>query len=151
MSGIDALLDYIPIPPMARVRQIFERPTVEDPAAECARLWNAAGLATRIPEGSEIAVAVGSRGIANLPAVVGAVVAELRKAGARPFIIPAMGSHGGATAEGQKALLARLGIDEASVGAPVRSSMDVVQIASSPRFGMPVYVMPWPWPPTALL
>lgn len=140
MSGIDALLDDIPIPPMARIRQIFERPVVADPAAECARLWNESGFATKVSKGSEIAVAVGSRGIANLPAVVGAVVAELRKAGARPFIIPAMGSHGGATAEGQEALLKRLGVDEASVGAPVRSSMEVIQVAISPRFGMPVYV-----------
>jgi hypothetical protein len=140
MSGIDALLDHIPIPPMARVRQIFERPTVDDPAAECARLWQAAELTGQIRKGADIAVAVGSRGIAKLPAVVGAVVAELRKAGARPFIVPAMGSHGGATAAGQKALLARLGVDEASVGAPVRSTMEVVQVAMSPRFGMPVYV-----------
>jgi hypothetical protein len=93
-----------------------------------------------IPKGAEIAVAVGSRGITNLPEVTRLVVGRLKAAGAKPFIVPAMGSHGGATAEGQKALLEHLGITEDFTGAPIRSSMEVVEVARSPRFGMPVYI-----------
>jgi hypothetical protein len=81
-----------------------------------------------IMPGAVIAVGVGSRGIANLPTVVRCVVEQLRMADAHPFIFPAMGSHGGATASGQRHVLAQLGITEASVGAEIRSTMDVQQI-----------------------
>jgi hypothetical protein len=78
------------------------------------------------PKGAPVAVAVGSRGISNYAEIVGAVVAWLRSRGVTPFIIPAMGSHGGATAEAQKALLAEYGIDEERMGCPVISSMETV-------------------------
>ena len=78
-----------------------------------------------------IAVAVGSRGISNQPRLVRALVAELKGAGARPFIIPAMGSHGGASAEGQKAMLEGLGIKEEYVGAPIRATMETVQLGQA--------------------
>jgi hypothetical protein len=87
--------------------------------------------------GASIALAVGSRGIANLAAIVRETVAFLKRKGAFPFIIPAMGSHGGATAEGQAAVLAGYGITAEGVGAPIRSSMDVVEI---PRGDLPVPV-----------
>jgi hypothetical protein len=79
------------------------------------------------PSGESVAVAVGSRGILNYAKIVGAVIAWLKSRGVKPFIIPAMGSHGGATAEAQKALLAEYGIDEAHMGAPVISSMETVR------------------------
>ena len=78
--------------------------------------------------GSSVAVALGSRGISCMPAVARATVASLRRAGARPFIVPAMGSHGGATARGQEEVLASYGITEETVGAPVRSCMETIQI-----------------------
>ena len=78
--------------------------------------------------GSEIAVAVGSRGIANLASVVARVVAWIRSQGATPFIVPAMGSHGGATGRGQAEVLASYGITEAALGCEVRSSMEVVEL-----------------------
>jgi len=81
-----------------------------------------------LSRGAKVAVAVGSRGIANLPAIVRAVVLELRAGGAVPFIVPAMGSHGGASADGQAGILAEYGISEATVGAPVISSMDTVEL-----------------------
>ncbi len=79
-----------------------------------------------LPAGAPVAVAVGSRGIANYAKIAGAVVAWLKERGITPFIIPAMGSHGGATAEAQQAVLANYGIDEAHMGVPVRSSMETV-------------------------
>ncbi|MEI6148955.1 MAG: DUF2088 domain-containing protein [bacterium] len=82
----------------------------------------------KVRPGERIAVAVGSRGMADLPVLVSQTVAWIKVQGGVPFIVPAMGSHGGATAEGQAAVLARYGITEESVGAPVRSSMDVVEL-----------------------
>lgn len=84
----------------------------------------------RVSAGMQIAVAVGSRGIDGLVTVVAATVSELRRAGARPFIVPAMGSHGGATAKGQAELLAGLGITTESTGAPIESSMHTVRLGS---------------------
>jgi len=92
-----------------------------------------------IAAGTRIAITVGSRGIARQPEIVRCLVGELRRAGAEPFVIPAMGSHGGATAQGQLEMLAGMGITEEVIGAPVRSSMDVVRIGTSGT-GLPVFV-----------
>ena len=78
--------------------------------------------------GDTVAVGAGSRGIANLPVMVKATVDGLRAAGMKPYVVPAMGSHGGATADGQKEMLAFLGVTEESVGAEVRATMEVEQI-----------------------
>jgi hypothetical protein len=83
---------------------------------------------TSIPCGSRVAIAVGSRGIAGLQAIVTETVRWVRSQGGHPFIIPAMGSHGGATSEGQAKVLNSYGITEAAVGAPIRSSMDVIEL-----------------------
>lgn len=90
-----------------------------------------APLAARVRPGSRVALAVGSRGITGIDTIVRAVVDTIRGAGGEPFIVPAMGSHGGATAEGQAQLLRDYGIDEARMGAPVRSSMAVVSLGST--------------------
>ncbi len=87
-----------------------------------------AGCGVAIPAGARIAVAVGSRGIAELPRLVRGVVAWVRAQGGAPFILPAMGSHGGATADGQRAVLAGYGVTEAAVGAPVVSRMAVTAL-----------------------
>jgi hypothetical protein len=92
-----------------------------------------------VKEGQSIAVAVGSRGVVNQPLLVRLLVAELKKRGARPFIVPAMGSHGGASAQGQERLLADLGVSAEAVGAPVRSSMEVVALGEAAG-GLPVYM-----------
>jgi hypothetical protein len=86
------------------------------------------GLSSRVRAGERVAIAVGSRGIAELARLVRATVRSVKRAGAEPFVVPAMGSHGGGTAEGQRALLATLGVTEAVVGAPVRASMHVVSL-----------------------
>ena len=85
----------------------------------------------RVKPGARIAVAAGSRGIANLARLIGGVVEELRRAGAAPFIVPAMGSHGGATPEGQTQLLAEYGVTEERMGAPIRAAMDTVRLGAT--------------------
>jgi hypothetical protein len=96
-------------------------------------------LDNRIRPDTDVAVGVGSRGIAGLPELVKAVVDFVKSRGARPFIVPAMGSHGGATAQGQRDVLEHLGVTEASVGAPIRATMEVVECGVSSK-GLPLYV-----------
>jgi len=91
-----------------------------------------------IKAGGKIAVAVGSRGIGNLPKIVGIVISELKEKGLNPFIVPAMGSHGGATAEGQREILKHYGITEENMSVPIKASMEVVKIGNTSK-GMPVY------------
>lgn len=96
-------------------------------------------VVTQVTPGMRIAVAVGSRGIAQLATVVATTMAELRRAGASPFIVPAMGSHGGATSAGQEQLLASLGVTAESADAPVESSMDTVRLGTAEP-GQDVYI-----------
>jgi len=121
MSAADNLI----LPPMHMVHQKFCVLPAVEVTAEIERKWNQIKDRINIVRDARVAVGVGSRGIANLVEVVCAVVALLKAAGAEPFIIPAMGSHGGATAEGQIQVLFHLGITEAAVGAPVLATMDV--------------------------
>jgi hypothetical protein len=93
----------------------------------------------KIKPGMTIAVGVGSRGVNNIAECAKAVIAEIKSLGAEPFVFPAMGSHGGATAEGQKEVLDGYGVTEEFVGCPIRSSMDVVEIGKADD-GMPVYM-----------
>ena len=124
---------------MYLVRQAWQQPEIADiPAAVQAELVRTGALG-RINLGDEIAITAGSRGIAAMPQVLRAAVATVRERGGMPFIFPAMGSHGGGTAAGQRALLAGLGIDEHTMGAPIRASMDVVQLGETVD-GQPVYL-----------
>ncbi len=124
------------LPRMLRVRQSFARPRVADIPAAVARTLEAARLPVR--RGDTVAVGAGSRGIANIDAVVGATVRWLREQGARPFVFPAMGSHGGGTPEGQLSVLEHYGITEATMGCPIRATMDVVQVGEA--LGLPVWL-----------
>jgi len=124
------------LPRMIRVKQNFPRPTVADVPASVARALEAVRLPVK--RGDAVAVGAGSRGIANIAAIVGATVRHLRELGARPFVFPAMGSHGGGTAEGQLAVLDHYGINEATMGCPVRATMDVVQVGEA--LGLPVWL-----------
>jgi len=110
------------------VKQTFDAPQVPDVAAAAKAALHEGGLLARMKPGATVAVGAGSRGIANLPQIVKATVDELRAAGMHPYVVPAMGSHGGATAEGQKTMLAELGVTEASVGAEIRATMEVKEI-----------------------
>ncbi len=124
------------LPRMIRVRQTFPRPRVADiPRAVAATLGEAA---LRIKPGDTVAVGAGSRGIANIGTIVGATVKWLQDLGARPFVFPAMGSHGGGTADGQLSVLEHYGITETTMGCPVRATMDVVQVGEA--LGLPVWL-----------
>ncbi|HXH84531.1 MAG TPA: [Fe-S]-binding protein [Candidatus Tectomicrobia bacterium] len=124
------------LPRMLRVRQTFPRPRVDDIPAAVARALEAARLPVK--RGDTVAVGAGSRGIANIDVIVGATVRWLRDLGARPFVFPAMGSHGGGTPEGQLSVLEHYGITEATMGCPIRATMDVVQVGEA--LGLPVWL-----------
>jgi hypothetical protein len=139
MSFIDEILEPIYIPPFYKVTQHFPRPVLSDLECAISSELKKPGIIDRILPGQRIAIAVGSRGIANLPTIVKVMVQHIKQADAYPFIVPAMGSHGGATGPGQQKVLEGLGITETSVGAPIISDMDVVEIARS-EYGHPVYL-----------
>jgi hypothetical protein len=123
------LLDGVELPPMARVRyEIPTAPPLADIAAAVAEQLRRSEISALVRPGQRIAIGVGSRGIARLAEITAALVVELRALGAEPFVVPAMGSHGGATAEGQREVLARLGVTEAGVGCPVVSDMATEEI-----------------------
>jgi hypothetical protein len=124
------------LPRMIRVRQTFPRSRVTDIPRAVAETLGKAAL--RVKRGDVVAVGAGSRGIANIDVVVGATVRWLRDLGARPFVFPAMGSHGGGTPEGQLSVLEHYGITEATMGCPIRATMDVVQVGEA--LGLPVWV-----------
>jgi hypothetical protein len=121
------LMDF---PLMLRVRQELAGPTLADPLGEVRNQIRALGLSTKVKRGETIAIPAGSRGITNIAGIIRTVVEECRALGLQPFIVPAMGSHGGATAEGQAHVLEEYGITEAAMGCPIKSSMDVVKIGS---------------------
>ena len=123
-------------PRMVRVRQTFPRPRVADIPRTVAEALAAA--ATPIKRGDTVAVGAGSRGIANIAVIVGAAVRWLQDLGARPFVFPAMGSHGGGTPEGQLSVLEHYGITAATMGCPVRATMEVVQVGEA--LGLPVWL-----------
>jgi len=124
---------------MLRVRQHFPRPRVENIPAAIREALAKLNLGAKIKPGQSVALTGGSRGIANIPILLKGVVQHLRDLGAAPFIVPAMGSHGGGTAEGQRAVLEEYGIKEDFVGCPIRASMDVVELGKTPE-GWPVYL-----------
>lgn len=125
-------------PEMIRIRQVLDVPRVENIEETVDReLGSLTGLG--IKRGDRIAVTAGSRGVANIVRILRRVVQKIREAGGEPFLIPTMGSHGGGTAEGQIDVLKSLGVTEETTGAPIRSSMEVVEIGKS-RFGFPVLV-----------
>jgi hypothetical protein len=126
-------------PSLIRVRQRFERPRVAAVPTAVVTALDGLGLGRRVRPGQSVALTAGSRGIANIPAILRSAVDYLKLLGARPFLVPTMGSHGGATAEGQRRLLEGYGITEEAVGAPIRSSMEVVQVGVTAE-GYPVYL-----------
>lgn len=127
---------YSALPKMVRIRQLFPKTLPLDLRRIISIEF--AKISDKLAPGGTVALAVGSRGIANLQTILGALIELIQGAGARPFIIPAMGSHGGATPQGQAELLAGYGITEANVGAPVRPSLDVRQVGVT-RSGVAVH------------
>ena len=114
--------------PLFLVRQHFPDRRIPDVRDEALRQLSQSGFATRVPKGARVAIGVGSRGIANIATIVRAVVDYWKGEGAKPFVFPAMGSHGAATAAGQADVLAHYGIHEATLGCPVVSQLEVVSL-----------------------
>lgn len=117
-----------PLPAMHKVRQSFPRPRLENIEACIERELTKEDISEKIKPGAKIAVAVGSRGIKNLALIVKEVIAQIKKQGGEPFIISAMGSHGGGTPEGQREVLASYGVTEEKMGVEIVTSVDVVPI-----------------------
>lgn len=140
-SVVSELLKDVPMPNMVEVEQVFDRqaiPVGQLPAYILEKL-RAGSFPQTIAPGMRVAVTVGSRGITNIPLIIKTIVSFVKEQGAYPFAVPAMGSHGGATAEGQREVLAALGVTESSIGCPILSSMETVQIGSTQQ-GHPVYI-----------
>jgi hypothetical protein len=136
----EQLLGPVQLPDMARVGQRIETPAaIADVEGVVRAQLRTVGAASLFPSGARIAIGVGSRGIGHLPRIVAVLVAELRSLGCDPFIVPSMGSHGGATADGQEAVLAHLGVTEDTVHAPVVSDMRTEVVATTPS-GLAVYM-----------
>jgi Lactate racemase N-terminal domain len=126
-------------PNMYRIRQRFEGPAVADIPATVQAELSRIDVASEIKPGQTVALTAGSRGVANIATILKATVHYLQTIGAKPFVIPAMGSHGGGTADGQLDVLHHYGITEDSMGVPLRASMEVVQIGETPD-GLPVWL-----------
>jgi len=116
------------LPRLFRLKQQLEGPTLGNIPAAVRESVRSLHLQDRVKAGQSVAVTCGSRGVANIAAITKAVVDELQSLRATPFIVPAMGSHGEATADGQKKVLEHYGVTESAMGCPIRSSMDVVEI-----------------------
>ena len=126
------------LPKMTRIQQQFEAPVLTDLPAAIHTELDRINAATIVKPGETVAITAGSRGVANVDIAVKATVDYLKGLGAKPFVVPAMGSHGGATAEGQRSVLEHYGITEETVGAPVKATMEVVELGKTAD-GLPVF------------
>ncbi len=133
------MLVDITLPRMVKVRQRFDRSAIGDVAGTLRQKLDSAGIASRIRPGMSVALTGSGREIANMNVILRETVSFIRDRGALPFIVPAMGSHGSSTAEGQKEILSGYGITEEFCGCPVRSSMDTVLLGHTAD-GDPVYL-----------
>lgn len=143
MAGTDgavaAIVGEQPIPKMYKIRQIFDENTIHDIEGEIIKSLKRKDTLDRIKSGQSIAITAGSRGVANIAKIIKTVADEVKRVGGKPFIVPAMGSHGGATADGQLEVLKSLGITGETMGCPVHSSMETVQVGVS-EYGKPVRI-----------
>ena len=139
-GNVSRMLEGIPIPDMFRAEQAFDKSHIEpsEIPSVVRKELSRPEIADTIRPGMSIAITAGSRGVANVDTITRAIVDFCKERGAAPFIVPAMGSHGGATAEGQAQLLEGYGITAETMGCPVRSSMETVLLGYS-EFGKPVY------------
>lgn len=139
-SGIIAkMLSKIELPKMAHIEQLFDSKRIEDVPSAVKEQFSKPKIRAGIKPGARIAVTVGSRGIANIDIIIKTIVDNIKALKGNPFIVPAMGSHGSATPEGQREVLEELGITEEYVGAPIISSLEVKPVGVTPQ-GKPVYM-----------
>ena len=136
---VDNILGSIKIPQMAKIKQIFEDNSIRDIPTAIANEFSKNEIASTIKPGMSIAITAGSRGVANIDQILKGIIDHVQKLGGKPFIIPSMGSHGGATAEGQLEVLASYNVTEKTMDVPIRSSMETVMIGHTPE-GNSVYL-----------
>ena len=139
MSAIQEILKNVPLPKMVKVRQTFDNYEIENVSEELHKQLSNLNTSDAIKPGMKIAVTCGSRGIANYALVIKEIVSFCKSKGAEPFIVPAMGSHGGATAEGQIKVCESLGVTEEYCGAPILSDMHTTEIGRA-KTGHPVFI-----------
>lgn len=138
---VTRLASSVELPKMARVRQLLDKSHIEvsEIPGLVRRELDREEIRERIKPGMSVAITCGSRGVANIAVITRAIVDFVRECGGEPFVFPAMGSHGGATPEGQKEILTSYNVTEEFLGCPVRATMEVVQLGNTPD-GMPVYM-----------
>jgi hypothetical protein len=139
MNTVNSMLEKVPIPKFIRVKQNFKTSKEIDVESEILKQLSKKELLSSIQKGQSVCLAVGSRDIHNQVPILKCVIQEIKKIGGKPFIVPAMGSHGGAMAKAQKKILENMGIGTENLGAPIRSTMDVVRIGTA-KNGLPVYI-----------
>ncbi|MGL6106865.1 lactate racemase domain-containing protein [Romboutsia sp.] len=139
MSAINEILDEIQIPKVTKVKQSFDKTKLEDVEGTLHKLLIQKNVKDKIKKDLKIAITGGSREISNYKELMKIVVDFVKENGGHPFIVPSMGSHGGGAAKGQEKMLEKLGITEKSVGAPILSSMEVVEIGKTEK-EIPVYI-----------
>lgn len=138
-SMVSKILQGVPLPRMVKIRQKFLRDRVEDIPATVRAELSRPCIREKVHPGMYVALTCGSRGVANIPLILREIATFLKEAGAHPFIVPAMGSHGGATADGQCKVLQSYGVTEQFCGCPIRATMEVRQIATT-KDGEPVVI-----------
>lgn len=136
---VNALLRDIRLPRMVKVRQVFDDARIEDVSAALRAQLEREEIRSLVRPGMSIAITAGSRGIDNIALIIKETAAYLKGLGAEPFIVPAMGSHGGAVAEGQVAILKNFGITEEAMGCPIRATMEV-DVFAHLEDGTPVHI-----------
>ena len=127
---VTRLASSVELPKMARVRQLLDKSHIEvsEIPGLVRRELDREEIRERIKPGMSVAITCGSRGVANIAVITRAIVDFVRECGGEPFVFPAMGSHGGATPEGQKEILTSYNVTEEFLGCPVRATMEVVQL-----------------------
>lgn len=139
MSVIHDLIKDAPIPRLIKVKQQYTTTDIEDVELVVRQELAKPEISSTLRPGMSIALTVGSRGVNKIDKIAAAIVREVKNRGAHPFVVPAMGSHGGATAEGQIEVLKSLGVTEETLGCPIRSSMEVVKLGQLDN-GLSVYM-----------
>lgn len=139
MDKINNILEEIKLPEVIKVKQMFNKTSTNNVEEEIKRLLSGGNFKNKIKKGKTVAITGGSRGISNYKIIMKTIVDFVKDQGGIPFIVPAMGSHGGGDAKGQKLILEKLGITQENMGCEIKSSMEVVEIGKTIK-GLPVYI-----------
>lgn len=140
MSSVQKLLNHIPIPRFINVKQKVNQERLTDCKSKVLEELHRTAISNTVQPGMTIAITAGSRGVDNIVTIIQTLVSFLKDKGAKPFIFPAMGSHGGSTAEGQKAVLTEYGITEEAMGCPVRATMETACLGFIESTGEPILI-----------